>query len=782
MGPRVQSRGDGIAWIPRPVALLRALLLAAATAFVAAALLLADGSAAALVDHAVYLLVLGLGGTLVVLRPVLVRHERPGWALIAAGVVCYCLADLLWLLLAGGRGSPAPSPWPSALRGAFYLLFALGALLLYRWRGLRFTTSMLLDAIVGGLGVVTVVAALLLEPLLRADDLTPGVVLLLVYAAADMALLVLLLGALVVTPRRAPEWLALLAAALTCLLAGDLLRGRLAEDLGPNQAWGWRPAVATGLLWGAAVVLMALAGWARVRGPDQPVRRGSRVRLVLPIAATLLALATLTVNDLTPVGTVAVVLAAVTIVGALMRMFLAFRDVERLSESSAEARTDDLTGLPNRRRLRSALARMVAGDRPGALLMIDLDGFKEVNDTLGHEAGDELLIQVARRLGDCVRGDDLLTRLGGDEFALLAPDCADGATALRLGERLRAALEGPFRVHDTGMHVDASVGAVLYPVHATTPSELLRRCDIAMYEAKAHRGACELYSCDLDTAGRDRFAMLEQLRAALDENQFVVHYQPLCDLRDGRAVAVEALVRWQHPARGLLPPAEFLNVAEQAGLLQRLTLVVLRDALAECRRWRRLGVPARVAVNLSASALRDECIVADVSARLRQSGLAPDSLELEVTEDLLVGDMNRAVGVLKRLGRLGIAITVDDFGTGYSSLAYLRRLPVEALKLDRSFIAPLRHDPRALAIARAVLVLARDLGLRAVAEGVSDCEALALLQELGYDLAQGFVLARPMPAEEVSAWLVRNREAGHRLVPSQRRPLPDGAGTGTGRQ
>ena len=773
VGPREESRGAGIAWIPRPVALLRALLVTAFAVTAGTAVLLGDVPYAATVDHALYVVVLGLGAVLVVLRPVLIREERLGWALIAIGVVCYSLADVLWLIMSSGHGSPTPSPWPNSLRMAFYVLLALGALLLYRWRGLRLGLPVLLDAIVGGLGVVTVVAALLLGPLLHAEDVTPILALLLIYAAADMLLLVLLLGALVVTPRRAPEWLALLTAGLTCLLTSDLLRGRLAEDLGQDGTWGWEASVTTGLLWGAALVLMALAGWVRVRPPDQPARCGSRVRLVLPIAATLLAVGTLVVNDFIPVGTPAVVLAAVTIVGALVRMSLAFRDVERLSESRTEARTDDLTGLPNRRRLRSALARMVAGGRPGALLMVDLDGFKEVNDTLGHEAGDDLLIQVARRLGECVRGDDLLTRLGGDEFALLAPDCDDGATALRVADRLRAALEGPFRVQDTRVRVDASVGAVLFPTHATTPSELLRRCDIAMYEAKSRRGASELYSPDLDAAGRDRFAVLEQLRTAFAQNEFVVHYQPLCDLQDGRAVAVEALVRWQHPVRGLLAPAEFLKVAEQAGLLRRLTLVVLRDALAECRRWRELGVPVRVAVNLSASALRDERIVADVSARLRQFGLPPQSLELEITEDLLVGDMNRAVDVLKRLRRLGLGITVDDFGTGYSSLAYLIRLPVQALKLDRSLIAPLRHDPRALAIARAVLVLAHDLGLRAVAEGVADREALAMLQELGYDVAQGFVLARPMPADEVTAWLLQNREGGHPLVPAQRRSLTD---------
>ena len=327
-------------------------------------MLLADGSAAAGVDHALYLLVLAVGGVLVVLRPVLVRTERPGWALIAAGVVCYCLADLLWLVMARGHGAPAASPWPNALRIAFYLFLAAGTLLLYRWRGLRLRLPMLLDAIVGGLGVVTVVAALLLGPMPQAAGLTPAVALLLVYAAADMLLLVLLLGALVVTPGRAPEWLALLTVGLTCLLAGDLLRGRLAENLGGNGTWGWRASVAMGVLWCTALVLMALAGWVRVRRPEKAAPQGSRVRLVLPIAATLLAVGTLVVNDLTPVGTPAVVLAAVTIVGALVRMFLAFRAVERLSESRIEARTDDLTGLPNRRLLRSALARMVASERP----------------------------------------------------------------------------------------------------------------------------------------------------------------------------------------------------------------------------------------------------------------------------------------------------------------------------------------------------------------------------------------------------------------------------------
>jgi diguanylate cyclase (GGDEF)-like protein len=382
------------------------------------------------------------------------------------------------------------------------------------------------------------------------------------------------------------------------------------------------------------------------------------------------------------------------------------------------------------------------------MLLLDLDRFKEVNDSLGHHAGDELLIQVARRLRSQLRADDLLVRLGGDEFAVIL-DGAGRAEAERVAAGLVVVMDDPFDLGELAVHSSASIGIALFPEHGTDLATLLRKADVAMYLAKA-TGGFQVHGRDDDGSGGLRLS--EEFRTALDEDQLVLHFQPKLDLGTGEVRGVEALVRWQHPERGLLAPAEFLERVEEAGLMAPMTRTVLAKALDQAVRWHASGRELSVAVNLSASSLVDVDLPARVGAMLAERRLPPSALQLEITEEFLMVDRARARTILTALREAGITISVDDFGTGYSSLSYLRDLPIDELKLDRSFVFPMSEDPRATALVSSTIDLAHSLGLRMVAEGVEDQDAYTALTQLGCDQAQGFFMSRPLPADELERW------------------------------
>lgn len=429
-------------------------------------------------------------------------------------------------------------------------------------------------------------------------------------------------------------------------------------------------------------------------------------------------------------------------------------EIRALHGVREEARTDELTGLPNRRalleRATDALASATA-ERPAALLLLDLDGFKEVNDSLGHSAGDDLLRLAGARLGRVLRTGDLLARLGGDEFAVLLTD-TDLVAAERKAVELRQQLRDPFPVEGIRLHIGVSIGIASAPVPASTVSELLRHADVAMYGAKSSGSGVQVHVPDPAGAAFDRLHVMEALRTAVESDQLRVHLQPQVALADGRVVGVEALVRWDHPTRGLLMPGDFLPAAEQAGLLQSLADAVLELALtAAAGWWDRHPVP--VSVNLSAADVTDLDLPARVAAALRRAGLPPEALALELVEDTLLTNPQRARDVLSALRALGVRTSIDDYGSGYSSLGYLHRLPADELKLDRSLTAGVRTDPRAAAIVRHTVALAHDLGLSLVAEGVEDLAMARVLTELGCDVAQGFGIARPMPVEDFRSWL-----------------------------
>ena len=421
---------------------------------------------------------------------------------------------------------------------------------------------------------------------------------------------------------------------------------------------------------------------------------------------------------------------------------------EQAARNEAAALHDALTGLPNRALLRRRVEEAVG--RPGeatfALLLLDLDHFKEVNDALGHQAGDRLLCEVADRLSAGVRAADTVCRLGGDEFAVLLPDssCAEG-TATRMLDLLAE----PMQVDGVSLAVGASVGVACYPGDARGFEELLRRADVAMYQAKAARGSYRRYSCDRDGATVERLSLVAELRAALAEGQLRVHFQPQHDLRTGRLVGAEALVRWEHPERGLLPPNEFVPVLEGSPLVRDLTRQVLDLAVAECEAWRRSGADLTVAVNLSARDLDDPDLADTVRTVLARHGLPADRLVLEITETAVLRSLDAVAEHAARLRELGVVLSIDDFGTGHSSLTILQRIAVQELKIDRSFVTNMLSNCGDATITRATVQLAQGLGLRTVAEGVEDASVLARLQDLRCDAGQGHHWSPAVPAAEL---------------------------------
>ncbi|MDQ5840507.1 MAG: EAL domain-containing protein, partial [Chloroflexota bacterium] len=483
--------------------------------------------------------------------------------------------------------------------------------------------------------------------------------------------------------------------------------------------------------------------------PDSSGMRGT-----LRVTDRLGETATFTAEDLTMLQ---------TLTGHLA---VALRSTRLVLRLGYDATHDSLTGLANRRGLYTdAQARLMKSPgRRRALLMLDLDRFKEVNDSLGHHAGDQLLVEVGARLRGEVRGADLLARLGGDEFAVLLED-AGYDEAVSVAQNLRATLAEPFTalagsstLGSLTLHSTVSIGIARFPDDGPDLSALLRKADIAMYEAKSSGDGYHVY-CDTDNAdGATRLRTVDELQAAITSDQFVLHYQPKIDLDTGDVHSVEALVRWEHPTRGLLDPEEFLALVEATGLMRAMTRLVLQMALNQAAEWRAQGQHLTIAVNLSASSLVDEDLPGEIFEMLAARGVPHRALQLEITEGFLMADRDRARSILTRLRAGGVQISVDDFGTGYSSLSSLRELPIDELKLDRSFVLPMADDARAAALVASTIDLAHSLGLRMVAEGVETDFAYAELTRLGCDQAQGFLMSRPLPAAELDRWL-RNRRA-----------------------
>ncbi|MDX6199702.1 MAG: hypothetical protein QOJ79_2853 [Actinomycetota bacterium] len=451
---------------------------------------------------------------------------------------------------------------------------------------------------------------------------------------------------------------------------------------------------------------------------------------------------------------------ATACIGAIINWKL--HETARSAEQSLTARVrhqanhDALTGLPNRAQLLDHAAALLADPtlrgEPLSVLLVDLDRFKDVNDVLGHASGDVLLSRVGPLMAGAVRGDDLLCRLGGDEFAAILPRC-DEATAVAVAKRLLELISVTMDIDGVLLNVEASVGIAVSPHFDEGDIDtLLRHADIAMYTAKRARHGYQVYEADQDTATRERLNLLGEMRQGILRDEFVLHYQPKLTLADNQLIGVEALARWNHPTRGLIAPGEFIPVAESTGLIVPFTLHVLRKAIEQVARWQAGGTQLSVAVNLSPRCLAEVDLTDQVLGLLAAYGVAPSLLELEITENTLAHDPERALATLTELHDAGIRISIDDFGTGYSSMSYLKRLPVSELKVDRSFVMGMLSNLDDGILVRSVVDLGHNLGLTVVAEGVEDQETLEALAAVGCDVAQGYHLGRPMDSSAFQSW------------------------------
>ena len=472
-----------------------------------------------------------------------------------------------------------------------------------------------------------------------------------------------------------------------------------------------------------------------------------------------------------------VVVGALVLLGLmLVRQLVAMRELHTLyvnndalastnMQLEIQATHDELTGLPNRsflqRRLEQEAHIARESNIPAALLLLDLDRFKEVNDTLGHTVGDLLLQKIGQRLQNQLRPTDLIARLGGDEFAIVLP-ATDAAGAIHAARTLLGALDAPTLVDDHAFSIGGSIGIALTPEHGDDVTTLLRCADVAMYVAKRSQSGLAEYTPEVDKHSPRKLALMSELRQAIADDGLLIHYQPKVSFSLGRMVGVEALVRWPHPVLGLIPPDDFIPLAERTGLIGPLTRWVLERAVHQCRDWEQVGLHMNVAVNLSTHTLYDPQLLSTVTDLLQKYEVAPSQLTLEITESMLMEEPERAHVVLADLRALGLSISIDDFGTGYSSLVYLKRLTIDEVKIDKAFVFGLGvdADPADAAIVRAVVAMARPLQCEVVAEGVETVEAWTFLQELGCDLAQGYYFSRPLPATALEQWARTTRWGG----------------------
>ncbi len=706
----------------------------------------------------------------------LLRSRRPGpdrraWLLLTAALVVYETGNLYWLVMIRPL---TPQPFPSVADGlwlaAYPLVYVCLFLLLRRQlRGVGL--SAWLDGVICGLGATTLTGAFVLGPVLATlGGSFAAVAVNLAYPVGDLLLVGCIVTAIALLGWHPTQCAALLTAGFLVFAAVDAVY--LVQVAHNTYVIG----TPLDVLWPLGFLLMAAAAGrplaasphapaatsrATCSGADDTAGRqqtaGSALVLALPVGWVFLSGLLITVDRALNLPPAVAWLAFATLTVGTLRMVLAFMEVRSLADSRLEARTDPLTGLPNRRALYEHTAALLQPTPTTvgclALLVIDLDRFKEINDSLGHHVGDQLLAQVGPRMRSALREQDLLARLGGDEFAVVLPG-DQPAEAAAAAHRLLLALRAPFPLAEMALHIGASIGIAVSPDHATDAHGLLQRADIAMYQAKSARGTHATYDSTAADPSRERLKTLEELREAVSSDNIVLHYQPKASLPSGEIHSVEALVRWWHPEHGLRYPDTFLPLVEQVGLMPALTDQVLSVALDQVLQWRAEGLPPlRVAVNLSASSVIDLGLPARVALALSSRALTGSVLSLEITEQFLMADRVRAREVLTELRAHGVAISIDDFGTGYSSLAYLRELPVDELKLDRAFVTPLADDARAASLVRSTIDLAHALGLRMVAEGVEDQTTWDELVRYGCDEIQGYHLARPMPGPQLSHWL-----------------------------
>ncbi|MGA2165134.1 MAG: EAL domain-containing protein [Solirubrobacteraceae bacterium] len=666
------------------------------------------------ITSAVYILV----GVIVCWRAVRTTESRKSWMIFAFGISIYGLGNVLWAAWIEHLPNP---PIPSICDGMWLTLYPccyVGVVGLARLRERRVPARMWLDGIIAGLGIAAIGAAIVVRPVLASvSGGTAAVITEMAYPLCDLLLAALVVGVLALRGWRLDRMWGMLGAGFLALAAADCLYA-LQVAHGASA-----PSALTNLTYDIGVMLLALAAWQPGAAIETDTVPSSAV-LAIPAAFTMSALGLLIYDHFSRLDPIALTLAMLTMLFAFARVALTFRDVHALAETRRQAMTDDLTSMPNRRHfLRCVREGIIASRATGeslALMIVDLDHFKELNDTLGHDAGDQLLRQVGERLHEVLRASDTAARLGGDEFGVLLSDSSDGANAELVAQKILKAIAQPFPIKSVGLRVTASIGIALFPEHAENDEQLMQHADVAMYEAKAAQSGYACYARERDKHSLERLTLAGELSHALENGEIEAYFQPKADAGSRRIVGVEALVRWQHPTRGLISPAEFVTVAEQAGLGRALTRRMLDLALKQARIWRDEGFELHVAVNTTVADLQDTQFPGEVAATLEAHGLPPEALVLEVTENMVLADPVRVGDVLAQLGELGLGLSLDDFGTGFSSLTHLKSLPVGEVKIDRSFVGRMTTDPVDAAIVQATIQLAHSIGIRVVAEGIED--------------------------------------------------------------
>jgi diguanylate cyclase len=682
------------------------------------------------------------------------RAERWVWSSLACGVASFTVGNVVnGALLAKSETVPVPS-FADLAWLMFYPFAYIAIIRLLRIRFADVPRSIWLDGMAGGAGLAALTAAVAFGPIAdAARGSRLAIATNLAYPTADLFLIVLIAVAFAMDSWRPSRSLLLFGSGMLCFAVADTI---YLVQIAKNT---YEEASPFTVLWPLGIMLMAAAPRCRPTLPKTVATSEHRFSaIVVPAAFLLSSLALLFADHYFKFSGVATALAVLSILAGLVRFALTYREVQSLARSRQEARTDELTLLGNRRAfLENAhtILEARADDQTVSLLLLDLNRFKEVNDSLGHHVGDELLRLIGTRLRTCTYETDVLARLGGDEFAILL-NHADATAASTIARRIGETLTEPFDLDGLAVRVGASIGVACAPLHGQTVSELLQRADIAMYEAKRTGREHQVYFADRDHNTRERLETIADLRTGIASGQLIVHYQPKVDATTETISSVEALVRWSHPNRGLLAPDKFLHHAEHGGLMRQLTDAVLETVLVDLASWNVHHPELSCAVNLSVTNLLDESFPERVKDSVARHGVAASSLIFEITENLILSDPERARESVIALRNIGARVSLDDYGTGYSSIAYLRQLPLDELKLDRSFVMGLANDPMALTFISTARQLASGLGLKLVAEGIETLEMWEAVKRAGCDAGQGYHFAKPMPADQLFELLMKH--------------------------
>ena len=747
---------NAIRWPPWAIRIALVVLAIGVIAFTASSVLKVSAGRV-FFDEFLYPALNLLAAGLIVVRAYRVTAERLAWTLIAAGMTCSAMGDVIYALWVSDGQSPSAAD-PAYL--AYYPLVYAGLLLLLRARLKRASLLVQLDSLVCALTMAAVAAALAAGPIHTAATRAPATVLVgILYPWGDLVLLALAAGMLPIRGwRNEFRWI-LLVAGFVLFAAADT------AYLFETSANSYRVGTLLDACWPASSLLVAMASWAP-SSSVVPLPKQGLGPYVKSVACAVVALA---VAILGHDSRLATTFAALSLIAIAARFSVTFRDVSMLAESHKHAMTDELTGLPNRRSLATALTAASASESLGpsltrtrsrrALLLLNLYEFQEINVSVGRHFGDELLRHIADRLSNSVRREDLLARTGDNEFAILTAEGTDLIAARAQAGRLLEALSEPFALDPITVQVDARIAIALCPGHCDHPQELLNRAETAIPHAKSAKSKIVVYDSAFELCHENDPNLTEELRTALlDGDELTCHYQPKINASDESVHSVEALLRWHHPSRGLLLPEEILPAAERAGLMRKLANRTINLALEQIQSWREQGIAETVAVNLSATNLLDLDLVGTIERLLRTHGLPADALIIEITESALV-DSVRSRNTVAALQQLGVRISLDDYGTGWSSLARLQDVSVDELKLDRIFVARLAQDPRSVAIVRSTVALAQSLGADLVAEGVEDEVTLSALRRYGCTITQGFVHSPPLPPNDLQHWITSRQAA-----------------------